>query len=913
MSAMPTSGQNRPPQQAQFTRPQPQYPNYSSSVPPKTYFSGNSHTQGQATLKFFLIIVVYAAFHWFIDYRFFEFTNSPARILVHMLFAILYASMYLNDEARPKTIILLTIVAISNYLFSLAAYSTFLSLSVRYGGPELLGGIILIIMLSIKPEIFSKTPYNRTVLIYFILSAYFIPAITGLVNTFSSISFVSMFSLYLTPFFFPVWYYNIFTGEPASHAAPWSRYFFLIVWILLLLPIVIGPITSSFDTTGGNGVTLEQKDAFIGYLTKVGDNSLTMGREFTNSTITSIQCSYYSFTNQLGSITGQNGADSKYAKCLKPSDGAEYDAFASSVERGSLSSSSMTLSTVSGAQNKYYQHQDATFLTTFKAQSIDTPLTVRTACTYASVSLPDAKSNGDMNNNKFTVEGSISQDLVCTIPAGRLAPSTSYEYTTAVTFDYVTSAYITRYFTSEENLATFRSGSASATDNLLSFYAVPEKQPISKSTKGPVKIGMNAESGLIVLNSQYAQPKEFTVVVTLENQNSWKGKMQNVNSILLSVPKGLELKERTLPVTQLKAPSEELAKDEPSWSNYECATGAFTGNFRQVTADECDAPKGTLIENYTDVDCTHYNNYVLKPGYGTGKTAIEVKTGLEVTQKPFISCQVVANNAQALFSKNSNFATKSLQSRASYTYQLQQTKSFRVEAKAPGDSTLFADKILSSHSICTMQNAYSLDPNILLTFFQNEKRLTDNANSKKFNEIYASVRAELEKNSGESSALFTSDCIDKSIALAIIVNDWSQVQGNPMTINYRYGYLSANKAMITYLQSKGVTSIPAATDATYTDATQLDAYLRENNIKVAMAYLKQLATDCKSSSSSVTDYSCVVGKYKCGVNYTPRNYLQCAVSNCQYCEEHTATDIVTWASQIGQIKDLLTSSSGGVN
>lgn len=99
-------------------------------------------------------------------------------------------------------------------------------------------------------------------------------------------------------------------------------------------------------------------------------------------------------------------------------------------------------------------------------------------------------------------------------------------------FNFQTMSYLKRYFM---DLETMRAMNREEID-ILSYYKIVDREPITKYTSGPVKIGIGGTSPLIGITTVY--DNKLRLGFSLDRE--WEGKISKINELTVYLPQGIE-------------------------------------------------------------------------------------------------------------------------------------------------------------------------------------------------------------------------------------------------------------------------------------------------------------------------------------------------------------------------------------
>jgi len=158
---------------------------------------------------------------------------------------------------------------------------------------------------------------------------------------------------------------------------------------------------------------------------------------------------------------------------------------------------------------------------TLEKESID----VSTNC---SATVGTETIQGDATPKSFKVELTGTETVECKFPNGLKKGLNAVNFT--ATFPFVTDAYNRAYFMEKNRLvALSRSGI-----NPYDQFPVPDRNPITVYTSGPLSIGMDVQNPI---------PVDATSIQFLgvSLKNEWKGGISKLNNVFVDVPNGITI------------------------------------------------------------------------------------------------------------------------------------------------------------------------------------------------------------------------------------------------------------------------------------------------------------------------------------------------------------------------------------
>ena len=142
---------------------------------------------------------------------------------------------------------------------------------------------------------------------------------------------------------------------------------------------------------------------------------------------------------------------------------------------------------------------------------------------------------GTHSISQFSVEGNNDIDIDCIFKDG--FKKGNHKINMVATYNFETAAYLKIHFINEERKKTMKRAGL----DIFEEFGITEKNPVSRYTSGPIKIGMATSLQPIGIDQEaITKPKiGFTI------ENTWEGKIKNITALKIKLPKGLELDKDT--------------------------------------------------------------------------------------------------------------------------------------------------------------------------------------------------------------------------------------------------------------------------------------------------------------------------------------------------------------------------------
>jgi hypothetical protein len=129
-----------------------------------------------------------------------------------------------------------------------------------------------------------------------------------------------------------------------------------------------------------------------------------------------------------------------------------------------------------------------------------------------------------------------SWDLTCSFKEGtfKFPPTKQATINLTAQFDFMTQAYLKTYWMDQARLQELRTSQKDP----LTVYSVPDKNPITIYTNGPLKTGMRISSQSV---QGLDRNSETTLTLGVTFDNAWEGTVVKLSSIVVFVPKGMRV------------------------------------------------------------------------------------------------------------------------------------------------------------------------------------------------------------------------------------------------------------------------------------------------------------------------------------------------------------------------------------
>ncbi|MBS3106374.1 hypothetical protein J4419_01760 [Candidatus Woesearchaeota archaeon] len=131
-----------------------------------------------------------------------------------------------------------------------------------------------------------------------------------------------------------------------------------------------------------------------------------------------------------------------------------------------------------------------------------------------------------------TVQCSFDPEKEIPLPPGR------YELAIRADFEFLSEAYLKRYFVSKERVdALRRQRQIEKDEDILTLNGISDTRPEAESSAGPVKIKASDRIPAVLKLGNDSTILYFGLLL----ENAWKGAIQNITEVRISVPEGIEI------------------------------------------------------------------------------------------------------------------------------------------------------------------------------------------------------------------------------------------------------------------------------------------------------------------------------------------------------------------------------------
>ena len=362
------------------------------------------------------------------------------------------------------------------------------------------------------------------------------------------------------------------------------------------------------------------------------------------------------------------------------------------------------------AEPMFYNNENITVWGNVKARTLDEPVTVALSCYIKDgdkIKVTGAIKGGFASDKKiFNLE---EDSFDCNLDTSNLSSGT-YTVKVKATFNFDTQSYLKTYLM---DLARKRSMVRENID-ILSRFGITEKNPISVSTNGPIKLAIGTAAPPIGIEVQ----DEFFVGASIENL--WQGDIESLEEMAILIPQGLE-KTTCYPADFAEYP---IAKCKDTCLS-KC--NGLKPDELQTCTTNCNDKCSILFGGETGEEIS-FNGYALN--IDNIKATIQQNKEDIRNNKRFRSfrcnIQVKDEEAKKKVLGTSPITTKYFRATASYNYSIEKSVSVSVkkaiESKYGG--TNYVGKSEIENKIITEARARNVPPSIALAVAELESQFS---------------------------------------------------------------------------------------------------------------------------------------------------------------------------------------------
>ena len=256
-------------------------------------------------------------------------------------------------------------------------------------------------------------------------------------------------------------------------------------------------------------------------------------------------------------------------KRLEYATGGYYE---SEVEENEKEPLGVYLEDVQPADSEYFEDEPVIIWATLKARTLDPdkPVKINVDCSAG-------ETKGKVTpETEFEIYAAEEEDISCKFDSLKSSSNTIDIF---AGFNFKTMAYLKSYFMHQETLRALKRQNIDVFDE----YGITDREPISKSTNGPVNLGIGTKAPPIGI---YKEGEGVNVMpklgVTITNQ--WDGEIKEIKSLIIQIPDSLviepgycdhefiesSLQESGFNIYELKNPNDNKLKNITEYVTFNC-------------------------------------------------------------------------------------------------------------------------------------------------------------------------------------------------------------------------------------------------------------------------------------------------------------------------------------------------------
>jgi hypothetical protein len=312
-----------------------------------------------------------------------------------------------------------------------------------------------------------------------------------------------------------LWYVFMNYGEQMGKLLYWI---FLIYIFSLIIAVIYGTglaaSLSKIDIANGKGIAQQQmyKDVYTRTYEGIASIILT------------------------GKIATQKG-EQKLNETLSYATG---DYYTGQVDKKAVIPNKVELKELTATQAEFKDYEPVSVYATLSTQMIDMtpPPTATITCNAANDGAKGIVKSYSATPKPEQVElrPFDAWDITCSFKEGTFKdpPTKQAIINISVQFDFSTQAYLKTYWMDKARLQELKT----AKQDPLAIYDIADKNPVTIYTSGPLKTGMRLSSQSVQGLDKTIE-SDFTLGVTMDN--AWNGKIAQLRSLVVFVPKGMRI------------------------------------------------------------------------------------------------------------------------------------------------------------------------------------------------------------------------------------------------------------------------------------------------------------------------------------------------------------------------------------
>jgi len=462
-------------------------------------------------------------------------------------------------------------------------------------------------------------------------------------------------------------YFGVFYSSGQSWISWLAKRAVMIFWVILLFSFIMNTMTLADVQTV---VTPEQIAAADSLYIRTGEWGLDMLTGVKNLITNGV----FFWEERFAMATG--------------------DYYTGSVDENQYENLGGFLEYLRPADPQFYAGEDVIVWAMLQARTLDDGLAIDVNCYHGK----------KLEDGTFPYEGDAypailpriydeeEVDLDCRFPYGTNFEEGSNSVTVQADFHFETMAYLKTYFMDKDNIRAMERNGMDPLDE----FGIEDKNPIAKYTNGPVKIGMGPSDPPIGLGASY--PVNPRLSITLTTNDGWKGKIKQVEELMIMLPESMSLDTTFCPefdeIDKEKYPKycKETMKKYVSKQMLQCIDKTEgldkeqdLNEFGDIISTNTEAigKVEACMEEACKKELEGYNVYNLTISKNDPQYQ-DIGFDAEERKYKTLSCRINLDNQDAILG-NAPISTQYFRTKAKYIYQIEEET--HVEVREDEDTT----------------------------------------------------------------------------------------------------------------------------------------------------------------------------------------------------------------------------------
>lgn len=204
------------------------------------------------------------------------------------------------------------------------------------------------------------------------------------------------------------------------------------------------------------------------------------------------------------------------------------DLYAGKVDQNAQEKLGVYLQEIKPSQPEFFTEDPVAVWATIVARTLDRPMLVRVNCIADKGTTQQRKADKVIPSYPYEVYTTDEADLDCSFEPRALAKGT-HKISIIANFTFSTLAYQKVYFIDKSRALAM----AREDTDILEYYGIKDKKPVTIYTNGPVMIGMDVRNMPVKLDRKTPN-QQLMLGISIKNQ--WQGRVLNVTGLKLIFP-----------------------------------------------------------------------------------------------------------------------------------------------------------------------------------------------------------------------------------------------------------------------------------------------------------------------------------------------------------------------------------------